>query len=398
MKRKILTMMLAVMACMTVRAYDFEVDGIYYSINPNTENEVSVVCGDTSYQERPLGMPGPARDLLTYEFMNWTGNSYSGDVVIPREVKYTKEGHTRTYYVTAIGFGAFCYCSDLKSVVCPSSVNEISAGAFYYCTSLTSLSLPERVNYVGDFAFADCRSLSELRYPKGVPYIGDSTFLRTGRDVESFTLTGAEEVTSITVYGCMMANMKDLSAFPKLKYIPYFAFSGSELEVVDFSCIDVKNAQIEASAFSYCEKIRTVILPEGVGVDPSEAFNDCPLLTLIRQYSVVPPQIREDWAASVSAECVLEVPEEAVEAYREAPFWKNFKNIRGMQASVESVGSASFSAKGAQGAVLVEGAARVSLYDTAGRCLYEGAAGRIPAAPGLYIVKAGAASAKVLVT
>lgn len=389
--------MLAVMACMTARAYDFEVDGIYYSLNPNTENEVSVVCGDTSELEHPNRMPGPARDLLTYDFMNWKGNSYSGDVVIPSEVSYTKDGHTRTYYVRAIGFGAFCNCRDLKSVVCPSSIDEISAGAFYYCTSLTSVSLPSQARYVGDFAFAHCSSLSELRYPKGVSYIGDSTFLRTGADVESFTLTGAEEVIRLSTYGCMMANMKDLSAFPKLKYIPYFSFAASELEVVDFSCIDLKNAYIEASAFSYCEKIRTVILPEGVGVDPSYAFGECPLLTLIRQYSVVPPHIGKDWAAGVSADCVLEVPEEAVEAYREAPFWKNFKNIRGMQASVGAIENAAFSATGTTGAVLVEGDANVCIYDASGRCVYQGGAGRITVSPGLYIVKGGTISAKVLV-
>ena len=389
--------MLAVMACMTARAYDFEVDGIYYSLNPNTEYDVSVVCGDTSYLDQPQGMPGPARDLLIYEFMSWKGNSYSGDVVIPNQVTYTKDGHTRTYYVRAIGFGAFCNCRDLKSVVCPSSIEEISAGAFYNCTSLTSVSLPSQARYVGDFAFAHCYSLSELKYPKGVSYIGDSTFLRTGSDVESFTLTGAEEVTRITTYGCCGVNMKDLSAFPNLQYMEYFSFAASELEVVDFSCIDFKHAKIEASAFSYCEKIRTVILPEGVGVDPSDAFGECPLLTLIRQYSVVPPHIGKDWAAGVSADCVLEVPDEAVEAYREAPFWKNFKNIRGMQASVGAIENATFSATGTTGAVLVEGDATVSIYDASGRSVYHGGSGRISVSPGLYIVKGCGISSKVLV-
>lgn len=391
-------MMLAVMACMTVRAYDFEVDGIYYSFDPNVDNGVSVVCGDTSQADRSQNMPaGPSKDIIAYDFMWWKGNSYKGDVVVPAEVWYTKEGVTRRYYVKSVGVGAFCHCRELKSVVLPYSVETLSAGAFYNCSTLESVDMPDYIRFVDNYAFAGCRKLSELHYPSELTYIADTALSYVGADVENFTLTGTENVTYIYPYGCMGIGIKDLSPFRKLAATYPPTFSYSKIEIVDFTpfaAIDLA----QTTDFSYCEKLHTVIIPAHISADNiSSRYTDCPNISLIRLGAPTPPQLMEDWAAGVSAECVLEVPEEAVEAYREAPYWKNFKNIRGMQASVGSVDGAAFSAKGAQGAVLVEGAARVSLYDTAGRCLYDGDAGRIPAAPGLYIVKCGSTSAKVLV-
>ena len=84
-------------------AYDFEVNGIYYLIEGNN---ATVTSSTTS------------------------GNSYSqSDIKIPTEITY---GGT-TFQVTKISKSAFRNCTNLKSIIIPSSVTSVESGAFDGC-------------------------------------------------------------------------------------------------------------------------------------------------------------------------------------------------------------------------------------------------------------------------
>ncbi len=60
------------------------------------------------------------------------GDYYKGDVVVLDSV--THEG--RTYSVEGIGYRAFAQCSELQSVLLPSTIQYIASEAFVDCTSL----------------------------------------------------------------------------------------------------------------------------------------------------------------------------------------------------------------------------------------------------------------------
>lgn len=62
-----------------------------------------------------------------------------------------------------IGSYAFFDCSDLKTVVIPSTVTIIGDGAFMLCESLESIVIPESVKEIGEYAFA----LTEMEIPLG---------------------------------------------------------------------------------------------------------------------------------------------------------------------------------------------------------------------------------------
>ena len=95
---------------------DFEVDGIYYCINDNTNKTVSIVNPLIDYGYTP---PSP----------------YGGDFIIPKTVTYNNE----VYIVNRIADYAF-YCSkNIKSIVIPESIQEIGYESLYFCDNLKDI-------------------------------------------------------------------------------------------------------------------------------------------------------------------------------------------------------------------------------------------------------------------
>ena len=76
-----------------------------------------------------------------------------------------------------IGSYAFFDCTDLKTVVIPSTVTIIGDMAFAGCESLESIVLPPTVTVIGDGAFEVCRSLESIALPPAVTVIGDGAFM-----------------------------------------------------------------------------------------------------------------------------------------------------------------------------------------------------------------------------
>ena len=88
--------------------------------------------------------------------------------------------------VTAIGDGAFYYCSRLSSVTIPESVVSIGENAFSSCRNLSSIVIPAGVRSIESWTFSYCWKLSSVTIPKSVSYIGEGAFL----DCEDLTIYG----------------------------------------------------------------------------------------------------------------------------------------------------------------------------------------------------------------
>ena len=124
------------------KAYDFIVDGIYYSGERCSEGEVWV---STEYMEYPIDW------VLPHAYTH----CYHGNVVVPSTVEY--EG--QTYTVTGISENAFEDC-DVSSVTLPSTITTLYHGAFWG-SSLKQITIPSSVTFIGDFAL-DCPNLTKI--------------------------------------------------------------------------------------------------------------------------------------------------------------------------------------------------------------------------------------------
>ena len=157
----------------TNHRYDFYTGGIYYLISGTNTVKVTNKYGGR--------VPGIAS---TNDY------SYTGSVTIPTTAYYS--GTSKTYNVTAIGYGAFNEDrqmnknstgeapslrdqGDLKSVTMGSSIQTIEDYAFYKCTGLTNVTIGSGVTSIGSYAFNGCTALTTVTCQRSTPATIQST-------------------------------------------------------------------------------------------------------------------------------------------------------------------------------------------------------------------------------
>ena len=182
----------------------------------------------------------------TIEIDLYTGNAST--VVIPDTINGIE--------VTQIG--GFANHDELTAVVIPDTVKEISYNAFVNCFNLASVQMGANVEKIGSFAFDGCFETIEL----------PDTLVEMGRS--AFNDVSLQEVT-LPVNLCTMGP----GAFARID-IKTLTIPGS-LKV------------IEEQAFSGCQKLKEVIIEDGVGTIEESAFEGCTELEKV----VIPNSVTE---------------------------------------------------------------------------------------------------------
>ena len=121
MKKFFFMLLLATVACLSSFAYDFEANGIFYSLTEEWDSETD------SYVRSAAVTSGDAL--------------YEGDITIPASVSYNDQ----TYLVKYIWDDAFSNCPRLTSVVLPNTITSIGGSAFQNCKMLSSVTLLEGI-------------------------------------------------------------------------------------------------------------------------------------------------------------------------------------------------------------------------------------------------------------
>jgi hypothetical protein len=306
--------------------------------------------------EAPLTIGSRAfADCKNLKYFNITANSTLGDEV------FADSGLESVEFKPGTSFGksVFQNCSNLKSVTIPANVNfgkytfqycrnlksitfrgrttEVTEGMFYGCSGLPSVTIPNSITSIGNSAFEDCYSLLSVTIPNSVTSIGDCAFYCSG--LTSVTIPGS--VTKLGARAFKQTGLTSLTVPGSVKNIEVAtcAFCGN-LTSVKF-CEGVKSIGFEV--FQDCKKLETVNLPASLDTVESRVFANCFNLKVFECNGMTPPAMHSDaFAESNLTEATLYVPSGSVNAYRNAPVWKNFKNIGTYPAGIHIINGKNF--------------------------------------------------------
>ena len=334
-------------------------------------------------------------------------------VSIPRSVK-------------EIGDEAFLLCESLESVAEVNGVEKIGASAFLGCCHLKSINIGDKLTYLGENAFEGCNSLESLGNNAVVPgiqyseYVHDFPYSHGLRIIASsafrncFSLTSvklADDVQAIgtnAFSGC--ASLRSINIPSGVKTIYDEAFAG---------CISLPKLTLPhniqnfySKAFYACNGLKSINIPANTSHIDNYAFV-FRSAAKVHAESEVPPALEHfppRFSAYTKENGILYVPDGSVQTYREAYEWKEFKNIADESSSgIENVEVSNLSDSGISVTVGPDGihidgitpGSTVSIYTLDGtRCFSDSVSGdRMtyhPATSGIYIIRIGEYSTKVL--
>ncbi len=170
--------------------------------------------------------------------------------------------------VTYIGKNAFTGCEMLESAVLPQTLTAIGDNAFSYCGQLDDLCLPEGIVTVGVLAFAYCDQLREVTVPATVTELGFGAFHNCRRLAH---IQVADGNTAYASDGSGVLFSKDMTV---LIQAPAAMVGGYEIPATVRTVYD--------SAFSGCNRLAAVYIPNGVTEIGSGAFSGCGQLTFLQ--------------------------------------------------------------------------------------------------------------------
>ena len=221
--------------------------------------------------------------------------------------------------VTSIQTCAFSSCKGLNAVTLPEGLKIINSGAFEYCTGLTSIDIPASVTFIHTYAFLGDKKLTEFNVSEdnetlssegGVIYDKEKTVLKKCPEGKAGPFTVPSSVT--TIGGNAFKDCKELTSIT----IPSSVTS------------------IESQAFDNCEALTTISLGENVESIGDYAFSDSPFLTTIYSFCKTPPAVGiTPFPVFYLDRITLYVPEGSLSDYQNAPVWKDFKNIKTLDAT-----------------------------------------------------------------
>lgn len=215
----------ALLSSLNVLAFDFEVDGIYYTITGS--GTVSVVKG-------------------TYD--------YDGDVTIPKTVSNGVE----TFNVTGIGESAFKSCGELVSVTMPEGLTSIGNEAFYQ-SSIKTVSLPSTLNSMGTSAFRECRNLTGVVLPDALKDVKEYAFYECS---SLKTITLGNQTVNIENYAFYRTAIMSLTIPKTVKTIGINSFG----ECAQLKSLVINNAALAIGQYAFfrCSSLEDVDLGNSV--------------------------------------------------------------------------------------------------------------------------------------
>jgi hypothetical protein len=251
--------------------------------------------------------------------------------------------------LTHIGSWAFYNCGFNCELNLPANLEIIESYAFYYCTSLYgSINLPEKLKKLGDWSFGYCQNLTgSIEIPYSITSIENGVFCGSGfngtlklhdgiTDIGEYAFSDCKfkgelilpkNLTSISNSAFRYNNFSgELTLHSGLVTIGEFAFGYNSklsgiLKIPEVSVIG-------RYAFEGCSSIQGLVFLYEVNDIEDDAFSGCYGITSIECKNPNPSNLSNNVFSGVPKESFpLIVPESAIQRYKQAYGWNEFKQI-----------------------------------------------------------------------
>lgn len=257
-------------------------------------------------------------------------NDYSGEVVVPEKVTF--EG--KDYPVTTFGPNCFGrnvlkvtiplsvrtisdYCfqnAGIEEIKLPSSLTELGAECFKG-SLLKEIEIPSSITSIGGSCFRSCQKLKKVNLPNSLSCIPIYCFDSCYR-LEDIVIPSS--ITYIDSYAFRDCNLSSIVLPESLEYLgQYDVFGGNPMDEIVLPA-GLKN--ISNRVFGHCENLKRVVCKAKTPLSPEKN------------------QIFDDFNP---IECILEVPGESIELYKNDRNWGMFGVIKAIDGEDEEAKSCS---------------------------------------------------------
>lgn len=274
--------------------YDFELDGIEYSIlsiedctvevsdTRHVEFEELVIPASFSFKGRELKVVAIGNNAIKTHYYNHYGqweSRYFETIQLPETVETIGRGafSSQIYLeeiefpetLTSIGNYAFAGCSNLKRVSLHEGFKSLGDSAFYYCLQLEEINLPDSVEEIGMYAFSHT-GLRSFDFPASTRYVGSHLFANCD-NLEYVNLEKLQTMGELPSALFYEAGVKKVVIPDWATEIPdYFVSQCKGIKEFEFGKSVVR---IKENAFMSCNLPASFRLPETLKVIDNYAFS-----------------------------------------------------------------------------------------------------------------------------
>ncbi|MDD6994581.1 MAG: leucine-rich repeat protein [Candidatus Borkfalkiaceae bacterium] len=170
--------------------------------------------------------------------------------------------------LTSSGGYSFAYCTSLKNINIPSTVQWIQNYSFQNCTSLENVDLNVTDKQLGSNAFENCTALQKVTLNANITSLPSYLF-RNCTSLNSVLAAGATESETPVV------DLSQITKFDKSNFENCTAITG-----VIFSTSSTLTA-LASSMFKGCTSLTSVNLPANIKTASTNVFQNCTALTSV---------------------------------------------------------------------------------------------------------------------
>lgn len=196
--------------------------------------------------------------------------------------------------VTEIRSYAFAYCNGLLSITIPESVTNIQSVAFYFCESMREICLesetpPNRNSNMFHYTnscpiYVPCNSIDA--YKSAWPdYYTDRIYCKNDSQenhnivIATFNITEANTPVSIVANDRLgMINRMWIDGVEHTDFTEEISFSEARYVEIRYEFVD---STVMPDALATCDKLFSIVIPEGVTSIKYNAFRACESLTYV---------------------------------------------------------------------------------------------------------------------